>query len=192
MEYLKTLRNNNVIYCGTRSQGNSKQCNANFSIRFVFSGNEKYNIGKRELSIYPDSFLILNKNTQYRTSSDSDIPVRAFGISFDDEFLESFKTKWFSRDRATHNKYNHVNKIEDEFSETIYPLKADMAVNIAHLKCHLDNGLQDEQLINEYLKHCLINYYRIYKEEVFQKAECLGSLNAITKLEILRLSLIHI
>jgi AraC-like DNA-binding protein len=114
------------------------------------------------------------------------MPVRSFGVSFDDEFLENFKNKWFSKDRTTLSKYNFINKIESEFSETIYPLNPDMAFNIGHLKYHLDNGVQDEQLLNEYLTHCLINYYRIYKEEVFQKAECLGSSHAGTKLEILR------
>jgi len=84
MEYLKTLRNNNVIYSGTRNTKYNQQTTSDFSIRFVFSGNERYSIGKRQLSIYTDSFLILNKGTQYSSTAESAIPVQSFGISFDD------------------------------------------------------------------------------------------------------------
>jgi AraC family transcriptional regulator len=53
-------------------------------------------------------------------------------------------------------------------------LKGDLFFNINHLKHHLDRGLQDELLINEYLYHCLINYYQIFNEEIFQKAQSLN------------------
>jgi AraC family transcriptional regulator len=41
-------------------------------------------------------------------------------------------------------------------------------------------------LINEYLHHCLINYFRVYDEEIFMKAERLNFLSPVTKTEILR------
>ena len=97
MDYLRTLRNNNVIYSGTRNNYN-QQTTSDFSIRFVFSGNERYNIGKRQLSIHTDSFLILNKGTHYTSTVESAIPVQSFGLSFDDKFLQDFKTGWQLKD----------------------------------------------------------------------------------------------
>jgi len=187
MEYLRTLRNNNVIYSGTRSTYN-QQTTSDFSIRFVFSGNERYNIGKRQLSIYSDSFLILNKGTHYTSTVESAVPVQSFGISFDDKFLQEFKNGWQLKDEALLdlNKYPFINRHEQEFYETIYPFRGDIFFNIKHLKHHLDHGLKDELLINEYLQHCLINYFQIFNEEIFQKAQRLNFLSKSTKIEILR------
>jgi AraC-like DNA-binding protein len=188
MEYLRTLKNNNVIYSSTRNTRYSHQTTSNFSIRFVFSGNERYNIGKRQLSIHTDSFLILNKGTQYTSSVESAIPVQSFGISFDDKFLQDFKNSWQLKDDTLPENYRRplTSRYEYEFDETIYPFKGDLFFNINHLKHHLDHGLQDELLINEYLYHCLINYYQIFNEEIFQKAQRLNFLNRSTKIEILR------
>src|SRR3569833_1079892 len=90
MEYLMTLKNNNIIYSGTRTYKSLQQSTADFSMRFVFSGNESYNIGRRSLTIYPDSFLILNKGTQYSSIIDCASPVQLFTISFDEQYIEDF------------------------------------------------------------------------------------------------------
>lgn len=187
MEYLRTLRNNNVIYSGIRNTY-SQQTTSDFSIRFVFSGNERYNIGKRQLSIHTDSFLILNKGTHYTSTVESAIPVQSFGISFDDKFLQDFKNNWQLKDDTllNLNKYPFAGRYDHEFDETIYPFKGDLFFNVNHLKYHLDRGLQDELLINEYLHHCLINYFQIFNEEIFQKAQRLNFLSKSTKIEILR------
>ena len=186
MDYSKTLRNNNKIYSRTSSQKQNQQYNSDFSLRFVFSGNERYDIGKRHLSIYPDSFLILNKGTQYSTDTDSDIPVQSFSINFDQQFLEDFKEYWAFSDNRLLNKGNYKLKQDQEFDETIYPFSGDIMYNVYHLKQHLDSGMNDELLINEYLHHCLINYFSIYNEEILKKAEKLHFLNTSTKIEILR------
>jgi len=187
MEYSRTLRNNNVIYSGTRNSYN-QQTTSDFSIRFVFSGNERYNIGKRQLSIHSDSFLILNKGTHYTSTVESAIPVQSFGISFDDKFLRDFKNGWQLKDDTLLSSYKDpfINRYEHEFDETIYPFKGDLFFNVNHLKHHLDRGLQDELLINEYLHHCLINYFHIFNEEIFQKVQRLNFLSRSTKIEILR------
>jgi len=184
MEYLMTLKNNNIIYSGTRTYKSLQQSTADFSLRFVFSGNESYNIGCRSLTIYPDSFLTLNKGTQYSSIIDCASPAQSFTISFDEQFIEDFKR----RNLAKGNKLFKTDptKYEVGFNETIYPFKDDMLFNIQHLKYCLDCGMQDEKLINEYLDHCLVSYFKIYNEEISQKADRLNFLNNSTKIEILR------
>ena len=186
MDYSKTLRNNNKIYSRTSNQKQNQQYSSDFSLRFVFAGNERYDIGKRHLSIYPDSFLILNRGTQYSTDTDSDIPVQSFSISFDQQFLQDFKECWVFGDNRLLGRGGFKGKQFQEFDETIYPFTGDIMHNVYHLKQYLDTGLHDELLINEYLHHCLINYFSIYNEEIFKKAEKLHFLNASTKIEILR------
>lgn len=164
----------------------SQQCNADFNIRFVLSGSESYHIGRRNLSVYPDSFLILNKGTQYSSNVDSDIPAQLFSINFDQKFLHDFQNCQTVSDNKLLTRYGYDDGGDHVFNETIYPFKGDIKYNISHLKTHLDQGTQDELLINEYLHHCLINYFRIYKEEFVEKAEKLKFLNNSTKIEILR------
>lgn len=186
MDYSKTLRNNNKIYSRTSSQGQNLQYSSDFSLRFVFAGNERYDIGRRHLSIYPDSFLILNRGTQFSTDTDSDIPVQSFSIHFDEQFLNDFKNSWVFNGSHLFGRNTFKAKQLLEFDETIYPLTGEMLYNVYHLKQYLDDGMHDELLINEYLHHCLINYFSIYDEEIFNKADKLHFLNPNTKLEILR------
>ncbi len=112
--------------------------------------------------------------------------MQSFGISFDDKFLQDFKDGWQLKDDTLLANYRRPLTSRYEFDETIYPFKGDLFFNINHLKHHLDRGLQDELLINEYLYHCMINYYQIFNEEIFQKAQSLNFLNRSTKIEILR------
>jgi AraC-like DNA-binding protein len=186
MDYSKILRNNNKISIRTSCQQHSQQYNADFNIRFVLSGNESYQIGRRSLSVYPDSFLILNKGTQYSSQVDSDIPAQLFSINFDQKFLCDFQTSHTLNDDKLLAKYRYNDNSGYEFNETIYPFRGDIRYNINHLKNHLDQGTQDELLINEYLYHCLLNYFRIYNEEFVEKAEKLNFLNSSTRIEILR------
>jgi len=81
---------------------------------------------------------------------------------------------------------NGPGNFDIDFNETIYPFAGDMRFNIRHLKHHLDSGLQDELLINEYLHHCLLNYQKVYNNEVYQKAEKLNFANQSTRNEILK------
>ncbi|MCO5947780.1 AraC family transcriptional regulator [Mucilaginibacter flavidus] len=180
MEYLKVLKNNNIIYSGTRNHKCPQQQTADFTMRFVFSGNENYSIGRRNLTIYPDSFLVLNKGTQYSSIIDCPFPVHAFSISFDKKFIDGF----INNNEPLEPFYG--NSQDFEFNETIYPLKGDMFFNVKQLKYHLDNGIDDENLINEYLGQCLISYFKIYNEEISQKTGQLNFFHESTRVEILR------
>ena len=90
MDYSKVLRNNNKIVSRTGGQRQGPQYTSDLSLRFVLSGNERYDIGRRHLSIYPDSFLILNRGTQYSTDTDLDQQVQSFAINLDQQFLQDF------------------------------------------------------------------------------------------------------
>src|ERR1700712_3569527 len=90
MKYLKTLANNNRITSDTFSHKQHKPKVSDFSLKFVFSGNQNYQIGRRELVVYPDSFLIINQGTVYTSSAESSVPVNSFAIDFDRGFVNDF------------------------------------------------------------------------------------------------------
>lgn len=186
MDYFKTLRNNNKICSRTISENCSRTSSSDVAIRFVLSGNESYHLGRRDLSVYPDSFIVLNKGSQFSTGVRSNEPVQSFSVSYDQQFVNDFITGWTTKDARLLNNDGHIAGQQYEFKETIYPFSGNIMYNILHLKSQLDNGLNDELLINEYLHHSLINYFQVYNEEILKKGEQLHFLNPVTKKEILR------
>ncbi len=183
MEYSRTLENKNKITSTTLNQKSYTETTGNFTIRFVFSGNEICAVGRRQLSIYSDSFIILNKGTQFTSNSDPRSAVNVFSIEFDTDFLNDFNRANF---RGNKPALFDIDNSTYHLKETIYPFKGDMKFNICQLKNHLDNGPADDELVNEYLHRCLLNYYRVYNEEIFQKAKKLNFLHSGTRIEILR------
>jgi len=186
MDYVRTLKNNNKILSETRAHRYQTQHTADLSLKFALSGSELYQVGRRDLSIYPDSFLILNKGTHYTSKIDSDVPVESFSITFDEGFLYDFNRSYALNSNLLLDEPIELGNLDVDFNETIYPFTGDMRFNIRHLKHHLDSGSQDELLINEYLHHCLINYQKVYNNEVYQKAEKLNFANKSTRIEILK------
>jgi AraC family transcriptional regulator len=183
MDYSRILENKNKITSTTLNQKIYTETTGNFSIRFIFSGNETCSIGRRQLSIHTDSFIILNKGTSFTSNSDPRSPVNVFSIEFDDTFLNDFSGQFLKGSQAVlfdpdHSAY--------QLRETIYPFKGDIKLDICALKNLLDNGAADDDLINEYLQRCLFNCYKVYNEEIFQKAKKLNFLHFNTRIEILR------
>lgn len=180
MEYTRVLKNKNRVTSFTTTQRSSSGTIENFTIRFVFSGNELCTIGRRQLSVYNDSFIVLNKGTSFTNYIASNDPVTVFSISFDKDFVNNFKKNWLY-----HNDLD-IDLPMPDLSETIYPFKGEMRMIVGLLKDHLDKGTADDSLINSYLHRCLHSYFNIYNEEIFQKAARLNFLHYHTRIDILR------
>jgi AraC family transcriptional regulator len=183
MEYFRTLKNRNKITCTTSDYRTYSETTTNFSIRFVFNGNETCSISRRQLSLHTDSFIMLNKGTQFTRISDPRLPVSVLAVEFDEDFLDEFsfgflKGKKDSLFDAEHATY--------QLRETIYPLNTNLRLNINRLKNLIEDENADEVLINELLQRCLQNCCRVYKEEISLKAKKLNFLNVNTCIEILR------
>lgn len=187
MKFLRVLKNDNRIYGETVQQAYYPEHESNFSIKTVFSGNRTFNIGNRKLDLYPESFLVIKKGTPYSSTIDSSVPVNNLSISFSPSFINDFNRVQNTDHSALLDEPFLDGDFHDfSFMETIFPFSGDMKYNIMHLKEHLEEGAPDDLLLNEYLHHCLINYYKVYNKEVVDKSEKLNFLNSSTKVEILK------
>ncbi|MES2872528.1 MAG: helix-turn-helix domain-containing protein [Bacteroidota bacterium] len=187
MKILRVLKNDNKIYSETLQQAYYPEHESNFSIKTVFSGTRTFNIGQRALALYPESFLVIKKGTTYSSKIDSSVPVNNLSISFSPSFLNDFNRMQNSNHTVLLDEPFEDGDFQDfSFMETIFPFSGDMKYNILHLKNHLEQDAPDDLLINEYLHHCLINYYKVYNKEVVDKSEKLIFLNSSTKVEILK------
>jgi len=187
MNFLRVLKNNNQISSETVKQAFYPEHISNFSIKTVFNGNTSFNLGRRKLNLFPDCFLAINQGTSYSSKVDSYIPVNNLSISFSPPFLSDFfRSNHKNQKDLLDEPFFNEDLPENYFLETIYPLNGDMKYNIMHLKQQIEQEAPDDLLVNEYLHHCLINCFKVYKNEVLNKSENLKFLNKSTKAEILK------
>ncbi|MDF3077280.1 MAG: helix-turn-helix-domain containing protein AraC type [Sphingobacteriaceae bacterium] len=187
MKTLKILQNHNKLYSETASDVFYPQQSGDFSMRLVFNGNESYNLGSRNLNVYPGSFLVVNEGTRYSRRIDSHLPANTFSLFFNKGFLQNFHQSLTHSDASLlDNPFISQEGDDPRFLETLYPLAGDLKFNLMHLKSHFDAGMDNEMLLNEYMHHSLLLYYKIYNREVIDKSNSLGFLNKQTKVEILK------
>lgn len=184
MRYVRELSNRNrIVSEHTCKSFYRPSDNGAYTIKFVFEGVESCIINTRNISIFPDSFVMLNAGTDYNSAIDSITPVNTLSLSFDANFVRDFNNSCqFDADSLLDGKSQDV----PLFIETLYPFIGDMRYNIMHLKAQIEKGYDNEMLINEYLHHCLLNYYGIYRKEVVQKINQLSFIKTKTKEEILK------
>ncbi|MGN7987314.1 AraC family transcriptional regulator [Pedobacter jeongneungensis] len=184
MRYVKELSNRNKIVSESTCDAIYEQQNDAYTIKFVFSGAEDCEINKRRFSIYPDTFAVVNAGTNFCSKIDSINPVNTFSVSFGEHFFSDFHHTL----SASHENLLDGKEVKSRpaFTESLYPFTGDMRFNVQHLKNQLDKGLKDEMLINEYMYHCLLNYYKIYDREVVQKLDKLSFIKTKTREEVLK------
>lgn len=184
MKYVRELSNKNKIVSEHTRESAHDELNSDYTIKFVFSGAENCEINKRKLSIYPDSFAVFNEGTHYHSKIDSITPVETLTVSFGKTFINDFHNTILSSDDILLDGQPISNK--PIFIESLYPFEGDIKYNMLHLKKQLDKGLDNEMLINEYMHHCLLNYYKIYHKEIVQKIDRLTFSKTKTREEVLR------
>lgn len=185
MRYFKELSNRNRIVseqtCNAVVNLQDTSC---YVIKFVISGSEKCIVNSRAMSIFPDSFTIINAGTDHCSLIDSITPVHTLTIYLNTQFVDDFHRMFFldHEQLFTHTVLNEKPK----FVETIYPLTGNLKYNIAHLKKQIDKGEENEMLLNEYLYHCLFGYYQIYYKEIDEKYQSLEFIKTKTRKEVFR------
>jgi AraC family transcriptional regulator len=179
MDYIKILANGNRVTSTTALQRSSAETAEDFTLRFVFGGSEMCTIGRRKLSAQNDSFIVLNKGTNYKSNIESDAPVTVFSISFDERFLDDFKRTWLIPDEMDDETMQNL-------AETIYPCKGEMRAIISQFKDYWENCASESATTDEYMNRCLLCYFGVYHDEIFQKAANLNFLHYNTRVEILR------
>jgi len=185
------LSNGNRICSSKLTYKNITEVNNNFSLHVNFNGDEKFVLNKKNLRLFPHTFLAINPGTLYSDIIDSDRPVQKLSISFDKEFIDDFKTSVLKKGNSFPDNYESELPSQNLTSnETIFPLLGDLKYNIEHLKVLMRANCEDELLLNEFLYHILLNYYTLYQKDMLFVEENLKDLQFVTRKEIYkRLSL---
>jgi AraC family transcriptional regulator len=156
------------------------------SFRFVFTGSERYAIGKRNLAVHPECFLLIRKGTCYSSNVASEQAVNMLAIDFDDDFVNDFANTRSCTDAKLLEDHSIQPLLQTEYMERLYPFKGDIRYTAGHLAAHARSGCLDNLLMTEYLHHCLLNYHNVFRAEICDAGKNLQSLNPATRQEILR------
>ena len=186
MKTFKILYNQNKLHSEITTEARYTDQKDELSLHAVFNGSESYTIGERTVNVFPGNFLMLNAGTCYDRAIYSDAMANTFAIYFSSKFLLDFQYSYSSSDR----------KLLDEpidkdaagtitFLETLYPCKGDIKYNLLHLIDHFNENA-DELLLDDYIYHTLLLFYRLYDKEVLNKSNRLGASNAGTRDELFK------
>jgi len=187
MKKVKVLDNQNKICNEIVRYGMYENQKDDFSIRIVFAGGEHYTIQNKKLTVYPGSFLVINRDTIFNREIFSNEPANTFSISYSDEFLSVFEKDHTYPDlKLLDEPFNNDVKGTRRFMETIYPFSGDMMFNLMHLKAHFDGLMHNDMLINEYLYYCLLNFYELYESEIIAKSTQLKLLDKSARIELFK------
>jgi AraC family transcriptional regulator len=186
MKTLKVLYNQNKLYSEITTEASYIDQKNELSLRVVLNGSEKYKIGKRTVTVFPNNFLILNEGTSYDRVIYSDSIANTFAIFFSPKFLQDFQYGFSSSDQSLLDDPIDTEMIQQNtFLETIYPCNGDIKYNLWHLIDHFNEN-SDDLLLDDYIFHALLLFYRLYYKEVLNKSNCLGALNASTRNELFK------
>jgi AraC family transcriptional regulator len=186
MKTVKVLYNQNKLQSEITAEASYTDQKNELSLHAVFNGNESYTIGKRKVTVFPGNFLILNDGTSYDRAIYSNTVANTFAIYFSPKFLLDFHYGYSLSDgNLLDEPMDKSIEVATTFLETIYPCKGDIKYNLLHLIDHF-NGNADELLLDDYIYHALLLFYRLYNKEVLHKSSCLGALNAGTRDELFK------
>lgn len=187
MKKIQVVNNQNKIYSEVTTNATyANECHE-FSIRMVIDGHEQYKLGNKKLSIFPGNFLVINEGTLFGREIYSEIPVNTISILYGSQFLNSFHHSVTAAHSLLLDEPFFVpENSAPVFLETLYPLKGDMRYNLQHLRDIINNDTCDDMLIDQYLLHSLINFYRIYNKEILIKSDELKALSYKTRTELFK------
>lgn len=178
--------NRNEIVSETTYSAYYPELSGKYAFNVVFNGQADYTVERRNITLVPDSFIFLNHDTCYTNKIDSTVEVKTFSVLFDPGFVHDFEYSNLLKDHVLLDNLEEFRQRESRFVESIQPLQGNIKFNLLHLARHVENGLNDQLLLDEYLNHCLLNYYSFYHSEIIRREASLQFLNGKTKTEILK------
>ena len=95
MRVLKVLTNNNIIDCAVLSYASYTRKEEQLTFKVVFNGEQRFKLSKKEIILYPDSFICMPSGTIYESTISAHEPIKTLSISISSDFLKDFQNRFF-------------------------------------------------------------------------------------------------
>ncbi|WP_207424096.1 helix-turn-helix transcriptional regulator [Desertivirga brevis] len=161
----------------------------NLSLKFAFSGNEFYELDKRQLAVSRSNFLIVNEGQEHASWIESEGWVNSFAIYFNPTFVASTVDDVILKDEKLLD--NPFNVFSDSgqliFFQTLIPLNEKIVYEVGAFKNYLEEtGGRERLLIDEALRKVFHRIVWLHQAELTGKFHKVDAIKRSTKLEILR------
>lgn len=186
MKYNRVLIDKNEVITEVTCDAHYPMLSGKYAFHAVFNGKVDYVVDKRSLTLVPASFIFLNPDTCYSQKINSAVEVNTCAVLFDPDFVCDFEYTHQAEIETLLDNPDGYKEKQPRFIESIYALQGDIKFNLQHLARHIEKGTNDQLLLNEYLTHVLINYYKLYHSEITSRGAALKFLSYTTKAEILK------
>lgn len=88
--YNRRFKEKNYVICARSNRIHYDKHWGCLSLKFALNGNEIYRTGNSTYSVNQSNFLILNLDTEYSSSIDTDTKVESFTLNFSEEYTNTF------------------------------------------------------------------------------------------------------
>lgn len=157
-----------------------------YHLSTLSGGSADFTIGRRNLKLFPERFIVLNEGSTYSCKVESAEQINICSVLFDADFVCDYEYSSLNENRVLLDNPHYYKNGKPVFIEAIYALNEEVKTGIQQLRKAAEAGLKDEILLMEYFNNCLSAYYDLYHSEVTNRAKSLRSLNLSTRSEILR------
>lgn len=158
------------------------------SLKFAFGGVEQYILGDMKYSVEGSNYLILNRDTVYKSLISSQTPVESLTLNFTSEFAEDVFYSSFNNDEYLLDYPEIRDRHPVNFFQKLYRSDRQIFELVNSLRDKIKRGTFETGVLQEYLHGILEHTFRTQLSES-KLADNVSSQKRSTRLEMyLRLS----
>ncbi len=155
------------------------------SIKAAWSGEERYFIDNRALTVDDDNYLILNDRRTYASSLRSVRPVRSFSIFFRPGFAEEVLGGMLTPQDRMLERCGEVDPRAVEFAEHLRPHDRIVTPVLRYIAFHVEHGVEDDTWYEEQLSFLLERMLSSHRLTA-QAIQSLSAIRAAKRRELYR------
>src|SRR5579872_2208914 len=180
--YLRWGKESAVI-CAQARRAEYPEYRQLLSIKTVFSGSEDYLLGKRQIAVDTETFLITNGNRVYGSRINSLAPVHSFSIFFEDLLVKQiFAGNRYSAEALLDDPTRVANRVP-EFSERLHRHDRLVSPVLRYIRSHIDRTSEIDTWLEEQLSFLLVRMLRL-EFDVLKRQQRVQAIKASTRREI--------
>jgi len=183
--HFSKFQQQNIIFNAISYKSYCERHTGCLSVKTVLGGSESYGVGKRQLTVRPGQFLILNNDQEYSCRIDTTGQVRVQSVFFSKAFASSIFRDALSREgELLDNPFEHTSP-SLEFFQALDQIDPILEKDMKGLMDALDENGYDSDRVDERLIFLLQHLIRVHKTETV-RARRVDAVKLSTQTEIFK------
>jgi len=183
--HFRKFQRQNIVFNAISNKSSCDRHVGCLSIKMVSGGEELYGVGRRQLTVRPGQFLILNNDQEYACRIDTMGQVRVQSVFFGKEFASAaFHDALCNEEALLDNPFDRPGRLP-EFFQALDHADPVLERDMKGLMNALDENGYDAGMVDEHLLFLLQHLIRVHKTET-DRAGRVSAVKRSTKTEIFR------